>query len=618
MKPFVVNRYGRIVLPFNFVPALDFSVFDSLEQFAAVIRRDFEEKAPAEADILARLEGRAYKNRYELLRDLALHLFWVNRYAMTMYDKRPLHWRDVPRHRDDVFLPVFTARDPAPLVQAVEAGYRALPPAWDEATEDRVFRGLFDIFRYRHWAGAELPAIKPTVAEALARPRALTWSLLAYDPDYPVYAWEDIFEVFHAVPELEALLRQAMVLHNEYPWDRSKMRLVEVGRLDPDDRVVAFFPRGPTVRDFIRRVKAGRRTRPPRPAAAEARPPVRPYPPVVVRERFRVMPRLSALAVQKGEVPCTNEDLIRNAAWCWSPMSAEEILYKTGVRQRLYTELDLDHLALLAARRALARSGRGPEEVGAVVFCSCTSTKMMPSVATWISAQLGLFQTHASFDLVAACAGLPYGLAEAVRLLQEVERPVMVVCGEKFSDKIGTVRTSRMIFGDGAAALVVEPAPAGAPPDVEVFQTYASGPMSEVDSIVWPNPDFDNNITVYGPEVRKLVRRYLTQMIEELRSLPHPEGGPGSLMDAIELTVPHQANKTMVVRIAAEAGIAPERCFFNIETVANTSSASIPIALHDAIASGVIDRPRRVFAPGFGAGAVGGYVVLRVDPAIAA
>ena len=115
-----------------------------------------------------------------------------------------------------------------------------------------------------------------------------------------------------------------------------------------------------------------------------------------------------------------------------------------------------------------------------------------------------MFQTHASCDIVAACAGLPYGLAEAVRLLQEVERPVLVVCGEKFSDKIGTVRTSRMIFGDGAAALVVG---AGARrarrPTSSDCQTYASGPMSEVDSIIWPNPEFDNNITVYGPEVRR-------------------------------------------------------------------------------------------------------------------
>ena len=238
-------------------------------------------------------------------------------------------------------------------------------------------------------------------------------------------------------------------------------------------------------------------------------------------------------------------------------MTADEIRQKTGIEQRLYSELDLDHMALLAAQRALAKAGRRPEEIGAVLFCSCTSTKMMPSLATWLSGQLGMLQTHASVDMVAACAGLPYGLAEAVRLLQEVERPVLVVCGEKFSDKIGTVSTSRMIFGDGAAALVVGPAPAGTPSDIEVFQTYASGPMAEVDSIIWPNPDFDNNITVFGPEVRALVKRYLEQMIAELRALPRPDGHPGSLLDAIDLIVPHQANKTMVVAIARAAGVAP-------------------------------------------------------------
>src|SRR5438093_3297813 len=137
----------------------------------------------------------------------------------------------------------------------------------------------------------------------------------------------------------------------------------------------------------------------------------------------------------------------------------------TGIEPRLFTELDRDHMAHLAAQRALDKAGRRPEEIGAVLFCSCTSAKMMPSLATWLSGQLGIFQTHASCDMVAACAGLPYGVAEAVRLLQEVERPVLVVCGEKFSDKVGTVRTSRMLFGDGAAALGVGPAPAGAATD---------------------------------------------------------------------------------------------------------------------------------------------------------
>jgi 3-oxoacyl-[acyl-carrier-protein] synthase III len=299
-------------------------------------------------------------------------------------------------------------------------------------------------------------------------------------------------------------------------------------------------------------------------------------------------------------------------------MTAQEIEDKTGIRQRLYTELDLDHMALLAAQAALDKAGRRPGEIGAVLFCSCTSAKMMPSLATWLSGRLGMFQTQTSCDVVAACAGLPYGLAEAVRLLQEVERPVLVVCGEKFSDKIGTVRTSRMIFGDGAAAVVVGPAEDGAAPDIEYFQTYASGPMSEVDSIVWPNPDFDNNITVFGPEVKALVKRYLTQMIRELGALPHPDGGGRSLLEAIDLVVPHQANKTMVVHYAKAAGIDPARLYFNIERVGNTSSASIPLAIWDAVQEGRIDRPMRLFAPGFGAGAVGGYVVMRLDPAIVA
>jgi 3-oxoacyl-(acyl-carrier-protein) synthase III len=284
----------------------------------------------------------------------------------------------------------------------------------------------------------------------------------------------------------------------------------------------------------------------------------------------------------------------------------------------VYTSRPLEDLALQAARAALAHAGRRPEEIGAVLFCTCTSTRLIPSIATWLSGQLGIQQTHASCDLVAACAGLPYGLAEATRLLQEVERPVLLVCGEKFSDKIGTVRPARMIFGDGAAALVIAPAASGQETDIEVLQTYASGPVSEVNSIIWPNPEFDNNITVYGPEVRSLAGRYLQQMIAELQAQADPDGAAPNLLDSIELIVPHQANKTMVIKLAGDAGVRPEQLYFNIERVGNTSAASIPLAIADAVADGAITKPVRVFAPGFGAGAVGGYAVLRVDPAIIA
>jgi 3-oxoacyl-[acyl-carrier-protein] synthase-3 len=74
----------------------------------------------------------------------------------------------------------------------------------------------------------------------------------------------------------------------------------------------------------------------------------------------------------------------------------------------------------------------------------------------------------------------------------------------------------------------------------------------------------------------------------------------------------------MVIKLAGAAGLTPEQLYFNIETVGNTSAASIPLAIADAKADGVITEPLRVFAPGFGAGAVGGYAVLRVDPAVIA
>ncbi|MFY9910663.1 MAG: 3-oxoacyl-[acyl-carrier-protein] reductase [Candidatus Sulfotelmatobacter sp.] len=626
LKPFVINRHGRLVFPCNFFPELDFSVFESLKQFAAVIRRDFGEKAPTENEIVTRLQTGVYANRYEVCRDLALNLFWANRYMFTMYDKRPVRWCDLPRQREDIFLPVFKPRDASEIVTAIEAGCSSLPAMWDEEQEEKIFEILLNVFRNKPSAGGELRAIKPTVAEMIAKPSNLTYRLVNYDRDSLHYTYEDVIDCIHPVPEIEALMRQSMILHNQYPWSPASGGCVEVGSLRDDDYVVAYHPRNHDVLQFIRQVKGSLDASSPRlqrlqnrvslPETLALSEPIRPYPPVKVSETFRVLPRLEAVAVYEGEIPCTNDDLISNHAYCWSRMTAKEISEKTGIERRGYTELTLEHIALLAARQALTKAGRKPGEIGAVLFCSCTSTRLIPSVACWLSGELGIQQTHTSCDIVAACAGMPYGLSEAIRLLQEIERPVLVVCAEKFSDKIGTVRTSRMIFGDGAAAVIVGPAPEGCASDIEVYQTYASGPWSEVNSIIWPNPEFDNNITVYGPEVKSLARRYLVQMIQELASLPHPEGGERSLLDAIDIVVPHQANKTMVADLSVAAGVSEDKLYFNIEHVGNTSSASILLAIHDAVRDGRIDRPMRVFAPGFGAGAVGGYTVLRVDPAI--
>jgi 3-oxoacyl-(acyl-carrier-protein) synthase III len=409
-----------------------------------------------------------------------------------------------------------------------------------------------------------------------------------------------------------------MVLHNQYPWDREHARIKQVTHLADDDFVVLYAPRSREVAEFIRRVKAGTGARHHHPAP-ETREPVSAYPAVQVRERCRIMPRLESLAVVRGEHACTNEDLIRNAAYNWSPMTADEIRVKTGIEQRVYTERDLEDLALEASRQALAHAHRTPEEIGAVLFCSCTNARLIPAAASWLTGQLGMYQTHTSADIVAACAGMAYGISDAVRILHEIERPLLLVCAEKFSDKIGSVRTSRMIFGDGAAAMVIGPATEpGAVPDIEVYQTYAGGPVSQVNAIVWPNPDFDNNITVYGPDVQDLARRYIEQMVVELGELPDPDDPSRTLLESIDLVIPHQANKTMVLKLTGAAGLSPDRLYFNIEQNGNVSAASIPLAIHDAVRDGVIDRPMRIFAPGFGAGSVAGYAVMRVDPAVVA
>ena len=294
MQPFILNRHDRMVFPSNLVPELDLSAVGSLDQLDSVIRRDFETKAPTGTDILQRVEEGSYRGSYELMRDVALNMFWVGRFALTMYDKRPTRWRDVPRHRRDVFLPIVTPWEAGDRkVAAVQSAYDALPATWDATAEDKIFAILFDVFGHRQHHATELSAIKPTVAEMLASPGNLTFRLNGYDPDFSTFSFDDIIDCAEDVPELEALHRWAMVLHNQYPWDRSQAELVEVGQLDDDDYVVAFHPRDGQVRDFLRRLHTGV-ARSPGAQAPETTPPVRPYPAVNVREQFSVMPRIEA------------------------------------------------------------------------------------------------------------------------------------------------------------------------------------------------------------------------------------------------------------------------------------------------------------------------------------
>src|SRR3954449_11359915 len=163
-----------MVFPSNIIPELDLSTVETLDQLDDVIRRDFETKAPSGTEIRDKVRTGGYDSRYALMRDMALNLFWANRFAMTLYEKRPTRWADVPRTRPDVFLPVLKPWEDADRkAAAVQKSYSALPARWDGDAEDRIFGVLFDVLRNRRSDATELPAVEPTVAAALAQPDSL-------------------------------------------------------------------------------------------------------------------------------------------------------------------------------------------------------------------------------------------------------------------------------------------------------------------------------------------------------------------------------------------------------------------------------------------------------------
>ena len=178
-----------------------------------------------------------------------------------------------------------------------------------------------------------------------------------------MFRTEDILDAHEDVPELEALTAGPWCCTTSTRGTARAPSCAGRAEIGDDDFVVAFHPRNRDVMAFIDRVKRAAEAdqggaAPARGGPAGAGPAGRarrPYPPVRVREAFAVQPKLEALAIVRGEHVCDNDDLIRNASYSWSPMSADEIRNKTGIEQRRYTSREPEELALHAARAALAQ-----------------------------------------------------------------------------------------------------------------------------------------------------------------------------------------------------------------------------------------------------------------------
>ena len=325
-KPFVINRHGRLVFPSNFLGDLDFSVIDdrgaALGRRAAGLRG---EGADRDARSSPKTESGGYASRFELLRDLALNLFWANRYAMTMYEKRPTRWRDVPapprrRLPADPHAVAGRRAQGRGVAELLRGPARA---AWDGEAEDRIHEVLFDVFRHKLHHATELSAIKPTVAEVLADPGSLTFCLSSYDPDYPVYGYDEILDCSEERAGARGADADGHGAAQPVPVEPS--RRCGSRRSARSPTTSSWWCSTPRNREV--RSSSGAAEAAAAPATATPTPPARAVRPrrrsrrSSSPERYAVKPRIEALAVVKGERVCTNEDLIRNTAYSWSPMT---------------------------------------------------------------------------------------------------------------------------------------------------------------------------------------------------------------------------------------------------------------------------------------------------------
>jgi len=277
------------------------------------------------------------------------------------------------------------------------------------------------------------------------------------------------------------------------------------------------------------------------------------------------------------------------------------IVRRTGIRERRHLNgtRTLTNLAVEACNAALADAGRDPAEVDHVIVSTLTPDRLMPGLAPGVADGIGANGAGA-VDINAACAGFLFALDQAAALVESGRCKLVVVCGAEALSRI-TDRNDRgtaILFADGAAAVVV----AGG--DLEhgcsPFVLRSDGVHGD---LLYADSD-ERLLRMEGQEVyRHAVERMAEATVEALTRARMS-------VDEIDLLVVHQANARIIEAAARRLGVPDEKVFINVDAVANTSSASIPLALHQAEREGRLKPGATVALAAFGAGFVWGAGVL--------
>jgi 3-oxoacyl-[acyl-carrier-protein] synthase III len=279
----------------------------------------------------------------------------------------------------------------------------------------------------------------------------------------------------------------------------------------------------------------------------------------------------------------------------------EWIVRRTGIRERRHLQGDetLADLATRACLLALDDAGRTGAEVDHVIVSTFTADRVTPGLAPEVARVIGADRA-AAVDLNAACAGFLYGLDQAAALVESGRASVVLVCGAEALSRVTDHddRSTAVLFGDGAGAVVV----AGGDLELGIggFVLGADGAQAD---LLYAERDA-RVLRMQGSDVyRHAVRRMTAASREAL-------GRAGKTVDDIDLFVAHQANVRIIETAAIELGIPREKVMVNVDRVANTSSASIPLALEQAEREGRLKPGATVALAAFGAGFVWGAGIV--------
>ncbi len=305
--------------------------------------------------------------------------------------------------------------------------------------------------------------------------------------------------------------------------------------------------------------------------------------------------RISGTGIYVPKTVLTNRDLERMV-----DTSDEWITTRTGIKERrIAKEETVINMAIRASEEAIRNAGLVPEDIDLVLVATLTPEKRFPSTGCLIQSKLGVGKGFA-FDITAACSGFIYALDVADALIKsgKVER-VLIVGVEKLSEIVDWEdRSTCVLFGDGAGAVVVENSDTES--DLIASRMYSDGDLWDL--LYAENGGY---IRMRGRELFKVAIRNMEEVCREVME----EAGVSP--EDIDLVIPHQANIRIIRSLAERLGLPMSRFFVNIERYGNTSAASIPIALHEAIKEGRIDRGDLVLLTAMGGGLTWGATLIR-------